>query len=57
MSNKDLSIFIKDLCKQLRLIEVEFVDCSSCSVDEYKDLCLTSWKLQDLLTDLSYNLK
>lgn len=56
MSNKELSIFIKELCKKLRLIEVEFVDCPSCSVDEYKHLCLLSWKLQDLLTNLSYTL-
>ena len=56
MSNKELCIYIKDLCRELRKIEVEFVDCSSCSVDEYKELCITSWKLQDLLTNLSYTI-
>lgn len=54
MSNKELCMFIKDLCLELRKIEVEFVDCSSCSVDEYKELCLTSWKLQDLLNKIVY---
>lgn len=57
MSNQELSIYIKELCKELRKIEVYFVYCSSCSVDEYKHLCLLSWKLQDLLTNLNYNLK
>lgn len=56
MSNKELCMYIKDLCRELRKIEVEFVDCSFCSVDEYKSLCLTSWKLQDLLLNLSYNI-
>lgn len=56
MSNKELCTFVKDLCRDLRKIEVEFVDCSSCTVDEYKQLCLNSWKLQDLLTNLSYSL-
>lgn len=57
MSNTELCTFIKDLCRELRKIEVEFVDCSSCSVDVYKELCITSWKLQDLLIYLSYQIK
>lgn len=56
MSNKKLCMFIKDVCRELRKIEVEFIDCSSCSVEDYEQLCFTSWKLQDLLNNICYTL-